>query len=64
MLDAIVYRQKRELERLMKLPYIERRELKKAKKWLSTNLIKVITGPRRSGKSVFALLMLQEMSFA
>lgn len=64
MLKATVSKQKQDKERLLSLPYIERTKGKDAKKWLSSDLIKVILGPRRAGKSVFALMLLKEQSFA
>jgi len=64
MLKATVSKQKQDKERLLSLPYIERTKEKDAQKWLSSDLIKVILGPRRAGKSVFALMLLKEQSFA
>jgi predicted AAA+ superfamily ATPase len=64
MLNSTVSKQKQDKERLLSLPYIERTKEKDAQKWLSSDLIKVILGPRRAGKSVFALMLLKEQSFA
>ena len=64
MLKATVSKQKQDKERLLSLPYIERTKEKDAQKWLSSDLIKVILGPRRAGKSVFALMLLKDQSFA
>lgn len=64
MLKNIVLKQKQDKERLLSLPYIERAKEKDAQKWLSSDLIKVILGPRRAGKSVFALRLLKDQSFA
>ena len=64
MLKEAVLKQKEDKERLLSLPYIERIREKEARKWLSSNLIKVILGPRRAGKSVFALRLLKDRSFA
>lgn len=64
MLKATVSKQKQDKERLLSLPYVERTKGKDAKKWLSSDLIKVILGPRRAGKSVFALMLLKDQSFA
>lgn len=64
MLKNIVLKQKQEKERLLSLPYIERTKSVEAKKWLDSNLIKVILGPRRAGKSVFALMLLAKRPFA
>lgn len=64
MLKNTVLKQKQEKERLLAIPYIERTKGKEAQKWLSSDLIKVILGPRRAGKSVFALMLLKDQSFA
>lgn len=64
MLKNTVIKQKEDRDRLMSLPYVERMHEKKAQKWMSSDLIKVILGPRRSGKSVFALMLLKGQSFA
>ena len=64
MLKATVSKQKQDKERLLSLPYIERSKEKDAQKWLSSDLIKVILGPRRAGKSVFALMLLKDQPFA
>lgn len=63
MLKNIVLKQKQEKERLLPLPYIERTKEKEAKKWLSSDLIKVVLGPRRAGKSVFSLMLLKNSPF-
>lgn len=44
--------------------YIKREKLNFAQKFLDTDLIKIITGPRRAGKSVFAFLLLKNIKFA
>ena len=64
MLKATVSKQKLDKERLLSLPYIERTKEKDALKLVSSDLIKVILGPRRAGKSVFALMLLKDQSFA
>lgn len=64
MLKQIILKQKAELEHLLSLPYIERAKLKEAKKWMKLDLIKVIIGPRRAGKSVFSLMLLKDCPFA
>lgn len=46
------------------MPYIERTKEKEARKWLSSDLIKVVLGPRRAGKSVFSLMLLKDKEFA
>ncbi|MEK7128353.1 MAG: ATP-binding protein [Patescibacteria group bacterium] len=64
MLKSTVFKQKEDRDRLLALPYIERTKEKDMEKWLSSDLIKVILGPRRAGKSVFALMLLKGQSFA
>ncbi|MFH0792176.1 MAG: ATP-binding protein [bacterium] len=63
MLKDTVLKQKSEKERLLSLPYVERTKSRFAKKWLDSDLIKVILGPRRAGKSVFSLMLLKERPF-
>jgi uncharacterized protein len=63
MLKNIVIKQKQEKEHLLMLDYVERTNIPFGRKWLSSNLIKVILGPRRSGKSVFSLMLLKGSSF-
>jgi uncharacterized protein len=46
------------------LPYIERIKTAEAQKWLDSDLIKVVLGPRRAGKSVFSLMLLKDRPFA
>lgn len=64
MLKAIVLKQKQEKERLLSLPYIKRTKADHAQKWLESDLIKVVLGPRRAGKSVFSLMLLKSEQFA
>ncbi len=64
MLKTIILKQQEEKNRLLSLPYVERTKLTEAKKWLDSDLIKVILGPRRAGKSVFSLMLLQDRPFA
>ena len=44
--------------------YVPRKGLNTARESLRHDLIKVITGPRRAGKSVFAVQMLKDVNFA
>ena len=53
-----------ERNRMLSSSYIPREGLDEAKKGLTSNLVKVILGPRRAGKSVFALEMLRGENFA
>jgi len=63
MLKDIVSNQKLQKEQLLTLSYINRTKEPFAKKWLDSNLIKVVLGPRRAGKSVFSLMLLKERPF-
>jgi uncharacterized protein len=63
MLKDIVLNQKKQKEQLLTLPYIDRTKEPFAQKWLDSDLIKVILGPRRSGKSVFSLVLLKNRPF-
>ncbi len=63
MLKDIVLKQKLKKEELLKSQYVDRTKEPFAKKWLDSNLIKVVLGPRRAGKSVFSLLLLKDRDF-
>jgi len=52
-----------ERDYLLNRPYITRDGLENFKNRLETNLVAVITGPRRAGKSVFALSALSGTEF-
>ena len=60
----IILNQKAERDELMARPYQRRQTKHDVDELLANPLIKLITGPRRVGKSVFALLMLQGKNFA
>lgn len=60
----IILNQKAERDELMSRPYQQRTTRYNSDELLANPLIKLITGPRRVGKSVFALLMLQNKNFA
>ncbi len=55
----IITRQKKEWDTKQKREFVPRIHLQEAKRVLGSSLIKVITGPRRAGKSVFATLLLK-----
>lgn len=59
----IIARQKEEIREKLKGEIVERDVQKKLKNWLNKSLVKVITGVRRSGKSVLALLLLKGENF-
>ena len=63
MLKNIVLKQKLEREHLLSLPYVVRSKDHFGKKWLDSNLIKVVLGPRRAGKSVYSLMLLKDRPF-
>ena len=63
MLNNIVLKQKLEKEHLLSLPYVVRTKDPFGKKWLDSNLIKVVLGPRRAGKSVYSLMLLKDRPF-
>lgn len=62
-LKDIVSGQKLQKEQLLTLSYIDRTKEPFGKKWLDSNLIKVVLGPRRAGKSVFSLVLLKDRPF-
>ena len=64
MIENIILQHKAEKESLLVEEYIPREKLPLAEKFLGQNLIKVISGPRRSGKSVFSILLLKDKNFA
>lgn len=63
MIKELIFQHKKEKESLLAGSYIEREKLSFGKKNLKSNLIKVIVGPRRAGKSVFAILLLKDKNF-
>lgn len=63
MLNNIVLKQKLEKEQLLAFPYVARTKDRFGKKWLDSHLIKVVLGPRRSGKSVYSLMLLKDRPF-
>ena len=63
-MKIIVLLQKAERDMLASKDYQPRKEIANTDALLSSGLIKLITGPRRAGKSVFALQMLQGKNYA
>lgn len=59
-----IQQQRQECERLQSLPYVSRQSRHDIPLLLQTQQIKLITGPRRAGKSIFALMMLRGQKFA
>ena len=60
----LILNQRAERDELLARPYQQRETRYDYDELLASPLIKLITGPRRVGKSVFALLMLQGKQFA
>ena len=63
-MKTIILNQRKERDELMSRPYLIRRSNQDADLLLNNSLIKLITGPRRVGKSTQALLMLRNKNFA
>ena len=63
-MKTMILNQRAERDELLSRPYQQRHTKYDADELLQNPLIKLITGPRRVGKSVFALLMLQGKNFA
>ena len=63
-MKTIILNQRKERDELMSRPYLVRRNNQDVDILLNSHLIKLITGPRRVGKSTQALLMLRDKNFA
>ena len=63
-LKNVIEKQKSVLETSLKEIYVERTKYQEIKDLVKTDLIKVIIGPRRTGKSVLALMMGKNLKFA
>jgi len=59
----IIKRQKLQRDIFIPSSFILRNQLKEKEELLKPNLIKIITGPRRAGKSTFLFLLLQGIDF-
>lgn len=64
MIKNIINQQKEERDILLSRQYIHRMDEASIAGYLNTGLIKLITGPRRAGKSVLALQLLKAKNFA
>jgi len=64
MMKTILLNQRRERDELLSRTYQPRRIYQDHAALLASHLIKLITGPRRAGKSTQALLMLKNQNFA
>ena len=60
----ILINQRKERDELLGRPYLERRTEYDKEQLLQSPLVKFISGPRRVGKSTFALLLLRGKNFA
>lgn len=60
----ILINQRKERDELLGRPYLERNTKYDKEQLLQSPLIKFISGPRRVGKSTYALLLLRGMNFA
>jgi predicted AAA+ superfamily ATPase len=63
-MKAIILNQRRERDELLSRSYLMRHTSVDVEQLLSSTLIKLITGPRRAGKSTQALMMLRGKNFA
>lgn len=63
-MKTIIQNQRKERDELLSRSYLTRRNTQDADTLLNSHLIKLITGPRRVGKSTQALLMLRNKNFA
>ena len=61
---TIINNQKKERDTLLSRPYLTRHTQYDVDELLASKQIKLITGPRRTGKSTEALLMLKSRNFA
>lgn len=63
-LSNIIYEHKEEKEQFLTKDFVQRIQLEQFKATIEIDLIKVIIGPRRAGKSVFTFLSLKNQDFA
>ena len=64
MIKNTILQHKIEKEKILSENYILREKLDFTKQFLDQDLIKVIMGPRRAGKSIFSFLLLKDKKFA
>lgn len=64
MLKDTILAQKEEFKNLIKSPYVIREQTKTALKFLDKDIIKVVLGPRRAGKSVFCAHLIKDKQAA
>jgi len=63
-IEEIVLAHRNEKEKLLGGKYVAREMPRKVTESTDQDLIKIITGPRRAGKSVFAIILLKNRGFA
>ena len=63
-MKAVIQSQREERDYLLSHPYLLRQTKYNVDELLATKQIKLITGPRRVGKSTMGLLMLKDKNFA
>jgi len=63
-IDEIVLAHRNEKEKLLNEEYVEREMPQKAEELMNQDLIKIIIGPRRAGKSVLSIILLKNKDFA
>ena len=63
-MNTIIQNQRKERDELLARPYLMRKSNTNTGVLLCNPMIKLITGPRRVGKSTYALLMLRDKNFA
>jgi len=63
-MKSIVLKQRAERDDLASRPYFTRKHIQDVAPYLEANVIKLITGPRRAGKSVYALQILSGKNYA
>ncbi|MCG2723732.1 MAG: ATP-binding protein [Nanoarchaeota archaeon] len=60
----VILRQKQEKERILKTAFVGREVSKNIEKYMPSDMIKVVAGIRRCGKSVFCFMALHDKEFA
>ena len=64
MMKNLILQQRAERDNMISRPYYTRHHIQNITPYLASNVIKLITGPRRAGKSVFALQILSNKNYA
>lgn len=61
MLKKILEKQKKEFKSLINKPFVGRLKMSEAQKYIKSDLVKVVIGPRRAGKSLFTAHLFKDM---